>query len=475
MVAGASTDTSRRGARRLAWLALLCASLWLWPTSAQERTWIERRTASFVIVHAPADAALAERYAGFVDAIYDEVVAFWTFTPATPVTLRLFATTAEYQAEYPLAAAIDGIIAHADFRRNEVVVIDEMAAPQGPDGLQNAVRHELTHIIASDLTAGRLNTGFHEGIAQFAEQPGAERERKNALLASALASDRLLPWNTFDDRAAFYGAAAIAYPQALSVVSYLVERAGFPTLRTFLEASARSSGYRSALERAYGVPPAELEAAWRAWLPGHLGGTTAPAVAADERAAIVAALDEGAYERASGLAEAALVRARAGTDAALVAELEPLARRAARGVAVRTALTAIYAALQQQQHDEAARLIAQVQPDAGALGDAALRAALEEYTARSARGIAARQALAQAEALSGDWRATLAAREQAAAAAAEFVALGDRERARVALALHDALDGRFRWSGGALLACGAGIVALSVLWRLRRPAGGEPW
>jgi hypothetical protein len=69
----------------------------------------------------------------------------------------------------------------------------------------------------------------------------------------------------------------------------------------------------------------------------------------------------------------------------------------------------------------------------------------------------------------------LAAREQAAAAAAEFVALGDRERARVALALHDALDGRFRWSGGALLACGAAIVALSMLWRLRRPTGVEPW
>ena len=73
--------------RRLAWLALLCASLWLAPTLAQGRTWTERRTASFVIVHAPADAALAEQYAGIVDALYDEVTAFWSFTPATPVTL----------------------------------------------------------------------------------------------------------------------------------------------------------------------------------------------------------------------------------------------------------------------------------------------------------------------------------------------------------------------------------------------------
>ncbi len=461
--------------RRLAWLALLCASLWLAPTLAQGRTWTERRTASFVIVHAPADAALAEQYAGIVDALYDEVTAFWSFTPATPVTLRLFATTADYQAEYPLAAAIDGIIAHADFRRNEVVVIDEMAVSQGADGIPNAIRHELTHIIASDLTAGRLNTGFHEGLAQYAERPGAERERKHALLAAALNAGRLLPWNIFDDRGAFYGAAAIAYPQALSVVSFLVERDGFPALRTFLEASARSSGYRSALERAYGVPPAELEAAWRDWLPGYLGGSVAPTVSADERTAVSAALDEGAYERAAELAEAALVRARAAADAALVAELEPLARRAARGVAVRTTLTAIYTALQQHQHDEAARLSAQVQSDASALGDAALSAALAEYAARSARGIAARQALADAEALAGDWRATLVARAQAAAAAAEFVALGDRERARVALALHDALDGRFRWSGGALLACGAGIVALSILWRLRRPVGAEPW
>ena len=47
---------------------------------------------------------------------------------------------------------------------------------------------------------------------------------------------------------------------------------GFAKLREFLAVTARSSGYRSALERVYGVSPAALESEWLDWLQGYLDG-----------------------------------------------------------------------------------------------------------------------------------------------------------------------------------------------------------
>ncbi len=53
----------------------------------------------------------------------------------------------------------------------------------------------------------------------------------------------------------------ISYPESLSVVAFLIDRYSFAKLRDFLTLSARSSGYRSALERAFEATPDELEQA----------------------------------------------------------------------------------------------------------------------------------------------------------------------------------------------------------------------
>ena len=239
---------------------------------AQETGWEERRTDRFAILYTAGDEQAAAQYAGFVDAIYDEVAAIFAHRTATPITRRLYPSIERYYDINPLARGMPGIVAHADFRRHEVVVILPQTAAQTPDEIENNVRHELTHIVAAELSEDRLNTGFQEGLAQYVEHPSRELETKIRLLRSYADSDRLLSWSDLDDRDTVYRNSEISYPESLSIVAFLIERHSFAKLHDFLTISARSSGYRSALERAFGATPADLEEQWRAWLPEYLAG-----------------------------------------------------------------------------------------------------------------------------------------------------------------------------------------------------------
>ena len=239
---------------------------------AQPSDWRERRTERFAILYVDGDAATAEQYAGFVDAVYDEISAVFGHQTAVPVTLRLYPTLERYQQINPLARSLTGVVAHADFQLHEVVVILSQTARQTPEEVQNNVRHELTHIVIAELSGNRLNVGFQEGIAQYVERPAPELEQRIRLLQRAYDQQILMPWSDLDDRETVYGAPEVGYPESMSVVAFLVEKYSFAKLREFLTIAARSSGYRSALERTYGVAPDELERQWRDWLPSYLAG-----------------------------------------------------------------------------------------------------------------------------------------------------------------------------------------------------------
>ena len=246
---------------------LLIALLLPLTANAQDEAWRELRTSHFAILYANGDQATAESYKTFVDAIYDETSAIFGHHAATPLTLRLYPTWESYVAVNPLARGMQGIVAHADYQRHEVVVVVSQTARQNETEVENNIRHELTHIIASDLSDNRLNVLFQEGIAQYVEHAAPELETRIRLLQNALDNDRLLRWSDLDDRQTFYGESEVAYPQSLSIVAFLIEKYSFASFRTFLTTSAKSSGYRSALERSYNIAADQLETAWRAWLP----------------------------------------------------------------------------------------------------------------------------------------------------------------------------------------------------------------
>src|SRR3954465_2547525 len=241
-------------------LAVLALVLLLVPgiAAAQESDWRERPTEHFAILYIDGDQATSERYAGFVDAIYDEVAAIFGHRTEVPITLRLYPSLARYQDANPLARGLAGVVAHADFRRHELVVVLPQTEGQTPGEVKNNIRHELTHLVAAELSDDRLNVGFQEGLAQYVERPAPELETRIRLLRRASDQDRLLSWSDLDDRDPVYQNPDVSYPESLSIAAFLVNRFTFAKMREFLTVTARSSGYRSALERTYGATPDEL-------------------------------------------------------------------------------------------------------------------------------------------------------------------------------------------------------------------------
>lgn len=469
--------------RHLAALLLaLLGALLLAPGAASAQggvDWRERPTASFTILHGAGGEAEAEaeRYAGFVDTIYEELAAAFSFRTATPLTLRLYPTSEDYYLVNPAARNVPGVVAHADFRRRELVIIVERTRQQTEEEVRNNVRHELAHIVAADLSGNRLNTGFQEGVAQYMELPSGELERRVQSLRVARGQGALLPWSAFDDRGQVYSVPEVSYPQSLSVVAFLVDRDGFARLREFLAVTARSSGYRSALERVYGASPAELEAEWLDWLPGYLeGGYQRSALESYDLGYAQELVAGGNYAAAQEELTKAVewLRKQEGTEAAGgLGEAEALLARSEDGLRGERMAEGARASLEQADYTKALEFIDAARTVYGRLGDTRQDAVLVVYEERALRGLQATERLAQADALARELRYPQA-RAVADVAASEFAALGDEIRRDNALSLRSTLDSRQRVVGLGLVILGVLGVGASLLGQLfRRPT--EVW
>ena len=433
------------------------------PAAAQGSIdWREQQTEKFSILYAAGDELEAQIYADFVDLVYEEVSALFSFRTATPLSLRLFPTNEDYFRANPQARGITGIVAHADFRRRELVVIIEQTRFQSEEEVRNNIRHELTHIIAADMSGNRLNVGFHEGTALYLERPSEELERRISALRSTFERNQLLPWSAFDDRSVIYGQPEISYPQALSVTSFLVERYGFSTYRDFLTNSALSSGYRSALERTYDSSARQLEEQWLAWLPSYLeGGYRRNALTSYDLGFPQRLIAEGRYEQArEELGEAIewLEQNPATQSPETLAEAQQLLAESENGLQAERLAQSARLALDNSDYEAARQLTAQANERYAALNDQRQNAVLGAYEERARQGLAAQEQLREAEALARNLRFPMA-RSTADEAAAAFAALGDGSGFVVATGLRNRLDQQQKLLGGALL----GVGCLGIL------------
>ena len=448
-------------------LALVLATL-LCPNStfAQDIAWNERRTDRFAILYADGGEQTAEEYAGFVDTIYDEIASIFAHRTSTPVTLRLYPSLESYQEVNPLARGLPGIVAHADFRRHEVVVVVPQTSAQTSEEIQNNVRHELTHIVAAELAEDRLNTGFQEGIAQYVEHPSRELDAKIRLLSDHIKRGQLLTWSELDNRDTVYRDPEVSYPESLSIVAFLVERYSFAKFRDFLTISARSGGYRSALERAFETTPDDLEAEWRTWLPEYLnGGYKRNALTAYDLSRAEELLRQGRYAEAQSELQDAIAWLQTTNQSAVLDEAQRLLERTNDGQHADALANEARAALEAADYDRAAGLAEQARQSYALLEDTRQQAALNAYDERIERGRRAIATLEQATTLAQQLRYPQA-RIVADQALGEFIKLGDTARSEQARALRAFLDGRQSLLGAALLILGLGGIVGSTVRRL---------
>jgi hypothetical protein len=461
-----------RGALGLLLLALICFRPA--PAAAQQEQWIERTTAYFTILYTSGHEGTAQTYADFVDSVYDEMSTLFEHRTATPLTLRLYPTFESYYAVNPLARNMQGVVAHADFRKRELAVVLPQTENQNPEQVRNNIRHELTHIIASELSDNQLNTGFQEGIAQYMELPTTETERKMQLLAHDHANNALLRWSDFEDREAIYGSPEQGYPQSLATVTFLIESYGFDQFRTFLVNSASSSGYRTALQQTYGVSSSELEDQWRAWIPTYLDGSFINNTGASFALTYPRRLMEaGNYARANEELKKAVDFLRETPQQDKLAEAEALLAASRTGQQAEQLATEAYIALQNTDYEQARSLIEQARLRYVSIGDTRQEPVLEEWAIRAERGLIAHQQLDQASADAAAFRLP-DAQTRADAAVVELQRLGDEERLDEALELRESVYGIQRIVGLVLIGVGILGVIASIWWRVptRKP---EAW
>lgn len=469
MLVGLAQSNHREATLRRLFILLLVLFAYVLPNpasvQAQESEWKEQRTQRFAILYIGGYEDTAQQYAGFVDSIYDEMAALFGHRTATPIKLRLYPTIERYQQVNPLARSMPGIVAHADARRREVAVILAQTSAQTDVEIQNNIRHELAHIIASELSGDRLAIGFQEGLAQYVELPARELEVRIEYLRASVRQGRLMPWSALMDRELMYANPDVSYPQSLSVVAFLIERYSFAAMRDFITVNATSTGYRDALESAFEATPDELESEWFAWLPSYLeGGYRRNALTAYDLSRAENLLRMGRYADAKTELEDAIAWLRTTTQTDVLAEARKLLERSQEGQKAEELANQARNALEQADYALAAQLVNQARQHYAEIGDTRQEAVLRVYAERAERGMNAVATLDQAQALMSALRYPQA-REVADRAVAEFMSLGDQMRMSQALELRSFLDQRQTLLGMLLLIFGLGGVCATVVRR----------
>lgn len=396
---------------------------------AQGTTWQERRTANFAILYPEGSDGEAEQYAQFVDSVYDEVSAVFSYRAPPPVILRIYPTMSLYEQVNPLAARIPGVVAHAHTGRREISIALPQTANQSQEQIINNVRHELTHIIAADLSGDKLTTIFQEGIAQYLEHPSTELDLKMELMRQVIDADRVVPWRELNQPGTAYANPQISYPQSYTMVAFLIERNGLATFRTFIEANKTSSGYRSALETAYGVSPDRLEQEWRDQLEAFVGGEYRNrAIGAFDLSQAESLIASGEYEAAIKALELGLNTVRETGPADLAQRAEELLTRATNGQRATTLAAEARSALERGEYEVAKQAADEGSTLFGELNQPEQQKVMEEYITLADAGFEAHQ---QLKLVNGDLQ-TLhigAARNRLAEAYQIFTRLGDEQGA----------------------------------------------
>lgn len=409
------------------WLLLTIAAPQ--PLLAQQADWREQRTAKFAILFPSGSESEAAAYAQFIDGVYDEVSAVFSYQTPPPVILRIYPTMELYYQANPLAAQIPGVVAHAHTGRREISVALPQTAGQSQDQIVNNVRHELTHIIAADLSGGKLTTAFQEGIAQYIEHPSAELDTKMQLMQQVVAADRLLPWRELNQPGVAYSDPRVGYPESYTIVAFLIKRNGFATFRTFIDATKTSSGYRSALESAYGVGADQLEQEWRAQLDEFVTtGYRNRGVGAFDLSQAEALIARGDYEQAITQLQGGLNTLRATGDQTLISQAEDLLARANNGQRATSLAGEARTALERGDYRAARQNATEARDLLNALGLAAQMQVAEQYIKLAEDGLAAQ---AELQAATGDLQTlrVTQARSRLAAAYQTFTRLGDETSA----------------------------------------------
>jgi hypothetical protein len=481
---------------RLGFTALMVlAGLWLAPPAAAQGGTgpeVEIDLGRFVILCPPeVEAAMrvfaAEQRAA-LDAAYDVLVPLYGTTPVLPIIIRVYAGVSEFANLNALVPPLAPGAVHTHLGSREIALI--LPFPPGylssPEAV-NALRHELSGLLLSTLSANQMPPGLEQGFNQYVEIPGPQTEFAVERLRTAVqfgSYGQLLPWRNLFDGDAVYSDHNVAYPEALSIAAFLIETYGYDRVRALAQAFAQGRSYSTALAEVYGEPLDRLQQAWLAYLPGYLEERWQHNVLHNfDLRPYQAGLEAGAYEQVGAALDEVMPLLELSQQTEALAEAQALSAWAAEGIAAEALVQEQRQALLAGDYPRVLELAEAAQSAYGALGDTRRVHEIQDHIERAQGILDLRAELAVVDGLigAGDYAA---AEARLLDLVPRFDRLGDTtggQMARDALAglgdeRQQAADERTALAERLLLAAAglAAVVGLQAVlgraWARRRPA-----
>lgn len=159
----------------------------------------------------------------------------------------------------------------SNFKRTELVVgtagtaddVIRLDASKILESPSRVIGHELAHVFVFKLLGSHLDTlplWMHEGLAQ--EAGGANGRAAEANTINALLSGALIPLSSLTTEFPEGEQNGLAYDEAQTAVHGLLERGGWPKMRTMLERIRNGAAFSPAMQAVYGMDAANWERAW---------------------------------------------------------------------------------------------------------------------------------------------------------------------------------------------------------------------
>jgi hypothetical protein len=258
--------------RRLSALLLVLLGLVAPAARVSAQTGDQVLTTKYFTIHYPAgEEKTASWYASFADDVDVAVTQLLRAQPIEGITLRIYATEAEYGRANPMAEIHPGILAHVLPEIKEIGVAVERLRQAPPDLARESFRHEMTHVVAGELSGQNLPIGFQEGFAQYNELSSSRgHDVAQALQMAQDAGEPLLSLHDLNDLDTFRRNLDLAYPQSYALVAFLADHYGMAPFATFLTSLRTGLDLDTSLQTGYLKSGDDLDKEFREYLPAFL-------------------------------------------------------------------------------------------------------------------------------------------------------------------------------------------------------------
>jgi hypothetical protein len=305
--------------------------------------------------------------------------------PPLPIYIRVYATRDDLFNLNLLVPPVpaNGHSTHLGAREISLIAPWASGFLNSPQGLET-VKSELNNVFLSVLAANNLPGGVELGVSQYVSRDETAKAEAVTRLSAAQTQGTLYSWRTLLDSQEVFSDVTIGRPQAFSVIAFLADLYGFPSVIQLVKTLGLGENIDDALTTVFGQPMDRLEQAWLAYLPAFLESRWRyNALYAFDLAPFEAALEAGAYAQvARGLASAVPFLELSG-QYEIAEQARGLIERAEAGSAAGNLVLQARAALEGGLYERTLELAAEARAAYAAIGDEHRLDEIEAYEARA--------------------------------------------------------------------------------------------